>query len=1025
MSSVLEILAFGGLSIQYNGVLMHNLASRKAEALLIYLLATGRVYQREVLADFLWGDAHSTDRALSNLRVVLTGMRHQLGPYLEITRQTIRFSHNLPYTFDVTHLERGLAEVLPLIRRGIPNRAQLDRLAQYLTLYKGDFLDGFILRGSQGFDEWLSAERERLHRLVTDALHDLVRGYLAIEEYQSGIEHANLLLKLDPLREDAHRLLMTLLARSGRFTAALEQYEQCRIVLQRELGLAPDEETAALYQKIRDRQLGRESSGPGRAGAVYPPLPAYPTILIGRAAEVARLGAMIRNDGCRLVSLIGPGGIGKTRLALAIAAELFEQRVTDVVFVPLASLSNPGLVVPTIAQVLGVQDRSDRPMIDRVIAALRDRQPILLILDNFESVQAAAPRVSELLMAVPGLKVLVTSQAMLHLYGEYVFVIPPLDTGINGWATVNRTADSQSPALPAAIQLFVERAQAVNIDFPMNPDTQGDVAEICRRLDGLPLAIELAAARTQTFSAGELLARLDEYRWMNGLPLGLLADGPIDAPLRHQAVRNTVSWSYVLLTPAEQRLFRHMGVLIGGGALSAVTHLYTHSDTPVEARNLELGELLASLIAKNLVRQALGPLDEPRYMMLEAIRAYALDRLADAGELEHVRRHHAMFFLQMAETTEPDKASSIMGLDADLDNMRAALAWALDTESIEEIQPTRPKIGLRLATALSWFWGRRGYWETEQDWIYKALERAGQGLHTSAAASAQLSMANLLWLQGQRAMSEVVHHQALALYREIGDLKGSADALHSMAILAREQGEADRAQVLLEESLALFEEQYDHTQAAWVRCTLAGVLIMKGEPKPAEVLLKKSLPVFRASHVTLGVAWVLNHLGHVAQLRGDYRRAQAVQSESLALFRGIDKGGTAWALHGLADAAFHQGDLAQAVEQFIKSMLLFRDLREPKGVSWCLAGLAQLAGAQGRGVEDAHLAACLLGASQAIRNTHNVRAAPGVRNEEQLGIISARVMLGAEAFDAALRAGQALTMEQALTEALDAFGWPV
>jgi predicted ATPase len=435
------------------------------------------------------------------------------------------------------------------------------------------------------------------------------------------------------------------------------------------------------------RKRAQPGSAPNRARHN---LPSRLTSFIGREREVRAARELLLRDGVRLVTLTGPGGTGKTRVALQTTAEVLDAFEDGVVFVELAPIAAPTLVVPTVAQAVGVRDAGNRPAMEALEAYLRDRR-LLLLLDNFEQVVAAAPDIARLLAACPGLKVLVTSRAPLHLSGEHEYPVPPLPLPI-----VGDPGSTAELAANPAVALFVQRAQEVRPDFGLTDENAATVAEVCRRLDGLPLAIELAAARIKLLPPRELLARLERR-------LPLLTGGPRDAPERQRTLRDAIAWSHDLLDDVEQVLFRRLSVFVGGCSIQAAGGVCV-ADADL---GFDVLDGVASLLNKSLLRREDGPGGEPRFSMLETVREYALERLEACGETTAIRRRHAEFFLDLAERIEvelwgPDQSALLDRCEAEHDNFRAVLAW---TQGAGD----DPVTALRLAAGLAQFWNIRSH----------------------------------------------------------------------------------------------------------------------------------------------------------------------------------------------------------------------------------------------------------------------------------------------------------------------------
>jgi DNA-binding SARP family transcriptional activator len=558
----LSLALLGNFEVTRDGEPVTTFESVKVRALLACLAVEGgRSHARSFLAELLWPDLPAAT-ALTYLRHVLAKLKEALAapekgrpPFLLVTRDAVALNPDVGYTSDVAVFTTLLAacDDHPH-RRHESCTSCARRRANAMELYRADFLAHFMLGDSVAFEEWAALKRERLRQQALDALARLATYYERSGAYEHAQHYAWRQVELAPWRDEAYQQLMRALWLGEQHDAALEQFVRFRRTLLEELGVEPSAETTALYEHIRTAGTSRLLDlSPSR-----PPhnLPAQATPLIGREAELARLACLLQDPSCRLITLSGPGGIGKTRLAMRAAAEIGDDFADGVCFIALAPVTDATLVIPTVAQVLGVQESSGQPLIESVKVHLRARQ-LLLVLDNFEQVSAAAPFLFDLLSAAPQLTMLITSRAVLNLYGEHDFPVPPLTL-----------PDVQNlPALTSlcryeAVRLFVERAQAVQPDFELTVKTAPDVALICQRLDGLPLAIELAAARIRLLPPQAILQRLDH-------PLKLLTHGPHDLPARHQTLRATIDWSYNLLPADEQWLFARLAVFSSGWTLEA------------------------------------------------------------------------------------------------------------------------------------------------------------------------------------------------------------------------------------------------------------------------------------------------------------------------------------------------------------------------------------------------------------------------------------------------------------------------
>ena len=692
-----------------------------------------------------------------------------------------------------------------------------------------------------------------------------------------------------------------------------------------------------------------------------PALPVPPTALLGREHEVAAVRALLLGEGVRLVTLTGPGGIGKTRLGLQVAAELSEHFGDGVFFVSLAPISDPALVAPTIARALNLREieRGTRPP-EEILEAYLAGKRVLLLLDNFEQVTAAAPLVADLLAQCPGLSALVTSREPLHLRGEREYPLPPL-------ALPSTPADATTLARYPATALFLERALAVKPDFTIADTTAAAIAEICARLDGLPLAIELAAARVKHLSPEALVARLSSR-------LGLLTAGPRDLPDRQRTLRDAIAWSYDLLAPAEQMLFRRLAVFAGGCTLEAAEAICPAGG----GLEIDVLEGLASLTDKSLVREAdTGVEHEPRYTMLETIREFSLEQLAASGEADALRRAHADYFLDLAQRAEPFLTGAQQGLwlerlDREHGNLRLALAWARDSGA--------SALGLRLAAAIWRFWYTRGDLSEGRGWLEELLARtaapeAGALQLQSIRARALVGAATLSSIQFDPDRATMQGEESLRLGRELGDKAVMADALNVLGLLALHRGDVARAAALCAEGLALDRELGD----PWA------------------------------------TARALLSLGQSAYAQANYAHAGALFTEGLALMRQAGSiSHSATALLYLGHVAREQGDLARAARNYRESLAMSQGLGDKLRMARGLEGLATLGGVQGHA---AH-AARLLGAAAAVRETLGASVHPLDRTAIDRATTALRAQLGAEAFAAAWEAGHALELDEAFYEAL-------
>jgi len=770
--------------------------------------------------------------------------------------------------------------------------------------------------------------------------------------------------------------------------------------LAEKLALAPDEATAFIRLA---RGLPTESTPP--ALPVSSNLPTRLPPLFGRTQEVTAACALLEDAEVSLLTLTGPGGVGKTRLAVQVATELQSYFEHGVCFVALAPISDPALVIPTLAQSLGIRVWGSAATLsgqklDELLKEYLANRELLLLLDNFEQVTTAAPLLNELLVAAPRLKLLVTSRVRLNLYREQEFDVPPLAV-----PNLSRLPSVEVLAQSPAIALFVARAKAIKPDFGLTPENAPLVAEVCARLDGLPLAIELAAARIKALSPSALLKALSHR-------LTLLTSGRQDQPDRQRSLRNTIAWSYQLLEANEQRLFTRLGVFVGGCTLPAVENICgLESDPPLEQSVLDQ---LHALLDKSMLQQTLTPEGELRFTLLETLHEYALEQLLTRPEIESLRRRHADYYARLAEDMVPGLWGPEAGrwlhqLLAEYGNLQAALHWLIERGHGE--------MAIQLFEVLVHFWEMQRK-PSEIRIQTEAILEMSRGLSASIRAIA-LAVAGAVFrdMQFDYARARACYTEQLSLAREQGDPYATAVALDELGLVLVEQGAYAQAEELLQESYALSQARGDKDLMASVLCSLGVVALYQGELDQAQARLENSLALHREQKSRLGCARTLNQLGRVAFYQHQAARAQALHEESRALFRELgNQRSYANALSHLAPVWLAQAVPEQALAALRESSAIFQDLEDRHGNIWNLERFAELAGLQGEAVKAARLWA----AAEALREQMGIPLPPMEMTRYAEPLAAARAQLTETAWNSAWAEGRAMSLEQALSYMLQA-----
>jgi predicted ATPase/DNA-binding SARP family transcriptional activator len=935
----LTISLFGTFEVALAGEPVTTFEYDKVRALLTYLaVESDRPHRREALAGLLWPDQperkarHSLSQTLFTLRRTI-GDRRARPSFLDITAQTLQFNPLSDYELDVTQFSTLLAACQTHDHDQLAAcESCLERLQQAIALYRGSLLEGFSLGDSPAFEEWLVLNRERYHRLAIGALGRLTDSYEARGLYEAALEYAWRQLELDPWRETTQRQLMRLLALSGQKEAALVQFDSCRKVLQTELGLEPSAETVALAETIRQGTLEAVGIGPHRPPVpdqtVFTPhnLPPQPTPFVGRDQELAQISAHLADPDCRLLTLVGPGGIGKTRLAVQAAAELIRTEAfpQGVCFVALAPVSSPEFIISAIADALNFSFFGREEPKVQLLNYLCDKK-IVLILDNFEHLLTGVDLVSDMLDRNRNLKLLVTSRERLNLREEWLLDVRGLLF----------PAVDQLEHIPAetysAVQLFLRSAARLDADFALSAANEPHVVHICQLVEGMPLAVELAASWIRTLTCQQIAQEIEQG-------LGFLATSLRDVPERHRSMQAVFEHSWQLLSPAEKQLFRRMAVFRGGFRKSAAEQ--------VTGATLSL---LSALVDKSFLRRT----RPGRYELHELLRQFAVEKLAELPDEEvKVQDRHCRYYMAFLEQREqalngPAQKEVLAEIATEIENIRAAWRWAITHQKIEEIDKS--------VAGFFRFYFRRSWYQEGQETFRQAAIQLDQAV--GLEENARRLLLGKLWarqgvcLNYLASFSEGMEllRQSLAILRQVGPAARAetAFALMFLGDAAFDNCEYSQAREWLRESLAICRETGDQWGLAFSLFMLDAVAYALGDYAEAKKLAQESLATFTQLGDQWGIAFAQNDVGLVAYFMGEYAEARQRLQESISV---ADENGDTWvllcALNNLARVTLAVGDYSAAAELLQRHNAITTEFSLGKS-SINLSLLSQLARIQG------------------------------------------------------------------------------
>jgi predicted ATPase/Tfp pilus assembly protein PilF len=949
----LTISLLGSFQVTLDGEPVTGFTTDKARALLAYLVVeAAHPHRRDALAGLLWPDQPQR-KARQNLRQALSHLRQALGdrdratPLLLVCRETVQFNAASDHWLDVAvftdlvetcwaHRHRRLETCLPCLRR-------LERMA---ALYRRNFLEQFFLSDSDLFEEWALLQREWLHREAVEALSHLADYYERRGEVERARHYAWRQVELEPWREEAHRQLMRLLALDGQRSAALAQYETCRRVLAEELGVEPTDETIALYGRIR---ASEPETGFFPENLVS--IPRSPTPFIGREEELAELAEHLANPDCRLLTLAGPGGIGKTRLALQVAADQVGAFAHGVHFVSLAPVSSAEHLVPAIADALDLPFDGRQHPKRQLLNYLRERE-MLLVLDNAEHVLEGVGLLAEILKRAPGVVLLVTSRERLHLREEWVYAVEGLTYPEDGSVDKLETF--------SAVNLFQQCARQAHRHFALSETEIPHVVRICQLVEGMPLGIELAAAWAAVRSGAEIAQEIE-------CNLDILTTSLRNVPARQRSVRATFEYSWHLLTETEKDIFVRLSVFRGG---------FRREAAAVVAGTSPL--TLLALLDKSLIRRV----SPDRYDVHELLRQYAAEKLeADPQKQAEAQVQHARYFAAFLEQQarhlqSAKQKQALTEIGPEIENARQAWQLAVERGNVHQVEQSLESLyhfydirsrfqegGELFAQAIDRWSG-----DAQQAHIFgKALSRQGAlhrslGLYQQARAALEQSLeifecletqteqvfclvnlANVAHNQGRYEEAEQLARESLVLSRQIGDGWGATCSLWLLGMVRYRTGDVTQAQALLEESLAIGRESGNRRLVISPLNTLGDMACHQGDYVRARTLFEECLALSRELGDQFKVAMHLNNLGTVLHILGKYADAQPFYRESLEICRQIgDRAGQAIALSNLGEVAYALGGYPDAIEFYQQGLSIGRDIQDQRTVITCLNNLGEI-----------------------------------------------------------------------------------
>ena len=995
---------------------------RKALALLVYLALNRGRHTRDFLSALLWPE-YDQSKAFTNLRHILWETQQAIGEvWIVADRETLGLNTDANVWLDVAHFESLINA--SCAHTDISLRISL--LIDSVTIYRNHFLTGFSLKDAPNFNEWAFAESENLRGKLVTALTLLSDDLCSSDQAETAIPHARRLIALDPLNEASHRQMMKIYIEAGQHNAALKQYQACEQILRKELGVDPQPETRALYKQIRKGEITTTQFTKPKE-SIAPPhnLPFQVSKFIGRERELAEINNLIKDH--RLVTLTGTGGIGKTRLSLKTGEQLINAYANGIWFVELASLTDPALVPQTVAKLFQLVEQAGESLTEKLIRVLRSKN-MLLILDNCEHLLDACAQLADaLLRNCPYVKILATSREALGITGEAQYHVPSLVLP-NVQQVLEQLLRFES------VQLFEERARLVNENFSLTMENASSIVRICSRLDGIPLAIELSAARVNLLSTEQIASRLDES-------FNLLTGGSRTTLPRHQTLRASIDWSWNLLSVSEQVLLRRLAIFAGGWTLDAAESVCTGHDIELK----QVFDMMTQLVAKSLVvaNQEAGP--EGRYYVLEMIRQYAYEKLIASDEEEIIHAQHLNYFLNLSEQIERElvgyyQMEWFARANDDRNNLRVALEYASKTNNAEA--------GLYISARLIKFWeyfdnneGARWLAEFTHKPESKEYPRArAKALYTQGwfmSLSNQLDTARsaaeeclvlcraygdqycevdglyLLGFVSEGEKKTEYCQQALALARSLGDILRQVSALN---FLGWDRSDSKRALAYWEEAVPLYRQMQNRRSLANCLSRLGYYYLLDGNIEIAEKYLDESILLFQQLNITTGRDHINAAYAQLALMRGDYEQARVYIQENARIAKETgSRMEYLWENFRLGVVEMREGNLTQARNLFTETSQAFQKDGYTIGVVLTLQYMASLHIVVGKTETAAQLMGWADTTREKIRNTRPILEQAEV--DHDIAAVVARI--GKTAFEEAYNKGQAMTLDEAVTYALD------